>query len=80
MRISTEYGDPGFREDALLLDIEVRLDGRKVANAVMADSDRGVVKTRGEPISDLPGVYYQGIVVTSFGKVEIVELSIGRRF
>jgi len=44
MRISTERGDPGFREDALDLDISIWLNGIEQKNAVMADTVLGVVK------------------------------------
>lgn len=44
MRISTERGDPGFRDDALMLDISIWLNGIQQHNAVMADTGLGVVK------------------------------------
>lgn len=82
MRISTQRGDPGFREDALWLDIRIEFNGVVIRNAVMADSDKGEMKTRGYPVSGMPGVYMQEDGDASYvykGKVEIIENGTERR-
>lgn len=88
MRISTEYGDPGFREDALVLDLRIELDGEVVRNCVMADSDKGELKVMGYMpafrVARVATVYTParpGVepTWTYAGKVEIIENVTERR-
>lgn len=84
MRISTERGAPGFREDALELDISIQFNGKVVNNCVMADSDTGELSVAGRKIAcetetgrdERPGMW---TVFHYKGKVEIIENGTERR-
>ena len=84
MRISTERGAPGFREDALLLDIRITFNGKPVTNAVMADSDAGELTVMdrelvGETPVDWDARPHWGKVIHYKGVVEIIENKTERR-
>lgn len=78
MRITTERGAPGFREDALDLDISIWLNGQQVFDCIMADSDVGELACTSPSLFGL--VPYnkdvrKGSATLFFykGKVEIIE-------
>jgi len=78
MRISTEFSDPGFREDANMLDIRVMLDGVEVTTCFTCDSDKGEVwlgaKLPGrEPIEAVRENRDCWTKYLYRGKVEIIE-------
>lgn len=81
MRISTEQGDPGFLEDAYLLDVTILFDGEPVNMCVTADSDKGEIVRLHIPLDGKEPVdfTYADPATGTFaryvyrGKVEIVE-------
>lgn len=88
MRISTEYGDPGFHPDANILDLRITFDGHAVSHVVTADSTRGEITCIGVPLPDElnaelvshePGGAGRLSRWTYKGKVEIIENGTERR-
>lgn len=88
MRISTEYGDPGFHPDANILDIRITFDGHAVGHVVTADSTRGEITCIGVPlpselnaelVSCRPGAPGKLGRWTYRGRVEIIENGTERR-